>query len=189
MEDKLDKLDSSYNNIIKEATHITETIHRINENYKDTITKNDMVEFKQVILKALDELEGNKYIPISTIRISCIDRAGSISDFRKLISSTLELEFEEGNFKEWALYKGNVFISYYEDSIEIINMVNREDDALLIEAKDKVLNKLIKEFNASKICLNTKLDDGYQNWEFFECEYYVKPIESWFTKFMRILGG
>lgn len=53
MEDKVDKLDSSYDNIIKEATQISETIHRINENYKDTVTKNDMVEFKNVILQAI----------------------------------------------------------------------------------------------------------------------------------------
>lgn len=188
MEDKVDKLDSSYDNIIKEATQISETIHRINENYKDTVTKNDMVEFKNVILQALDELEGNKYIPISIVRISCIDRAGSLSDFRELIITTLELEFQEGNFKEWALYKDKLLISYYEDSIEISNLVNREDDTLLIETKDKVLTKLVEEFNANKICLNTKLKNGFQNWEFFDCKNYIKPLESWFTKFMRVFG-
>lgn len=186
MEEKLDKLDSSYDNILKEATQISETIHRINENYKDTFTKKDMVEFKNVILQALDELEGNKYIPISVIRISCMDRAGSLSEFKKLISSTLELEFQEGSFNEWALYKDKIFISNYKDTIEISKLVNREDDTLLIEVKDKVLAKLIEEFNADKICLNTMLEDGFKNWEFFDCKNYVKPTESWFTKFMRI---
>lgn len=189
MQDKLNKLESNYDNILREAEQVAETISRISNNYKDVATKNDMNKFKDVILKALNEVKGDKTNHISIIRIGCGDRVGSISEFKKLIVDTLELEIQEGNFKDWSLYKEEVWITFYDDTIEFYKMINKEDDSLLIEIKDKVLNRLIAEFNARKICLYTKLEDGYQNWEFFECDRFVEPKKNWLDKFMDFCGA
>lgn len=175
--------------LIKESENISKQIKDITEKYKDLATENEMDEFKTSILNAIEGIKGFKHSPYSIIRINTVDEVGSAKELKSLIENVLQIEFQEGAMKDFTLYKEKVWISFHNDGIEFWMLGDKQDDSLMVEVKDLVLNELIKNFNARKVCLYTQLADGYKNWDFFDCENYIEPKKSWLTKLAESLGS
>lgn len=167
-------------------------LNEINKSIDQLVLKYDNKVKKDEILKLIGEngiltcKESHKY---SIIRISTVDRVDSLKKYRELIQNTLELEFEGGTIREYSVYKDRVWISFHSDVVQFWLMGDKNDNVLMTEVKDKIINVLVAEYNSHKICLHTKLLNGYQNWEFFKCDKYEEPKETWITKIVKILGG
>lgn len=183
------KIEDKLDGILNETRKIVDSIEHMNEHYKNVVTKSDMEKVKDSILKELNKLTGNAYNPISIIRIGCDGRVDSVSKFRELIANELNIELHEGSLNNWAWYKENVWMTFHNDCIECYVTGDKEDDSLLIEIKDKALNVLINEYNTRSVFLNTKLKDGFSNWEFFDGKAFIEPRKTWIDKLAKFLGA
>lgn len=171
-----------------EINDIVEKLNLINDKYKDTVTKGDMEKAKGQISKALNRLTGSAYNPITNIRIGCDDRVDSTAKFRELILNSLNIELIRGATNDWTLYKEVIWINVHDDYVTFYKTKDKDDDVLMIELRDKLMNKLINEFNTRSVYLNTKLADGFTNWEFFDGKAFNRPEPTWFDKIYEVLA-
>jgi len=118
-----------------------------------------------------------------------MDRVGTTSELKSVAENGLGVKFEQGNIKNFALYSDEVIIDIHNDTFEMFKLINKDDASLLVEAKDKIVDALVNEFNARSICLITKLHDGFQKYEFIECKNYDPPKKTWLDKIYDFING